>query len=440
MRIGFVSANRQRLPDPVVPIGLLSVMTATPDHHDKDLLDLCFAGDPQQALTAWLAEFRPQLVAIGLRNVQNSDYTSVQGNLHDYEALVATVRGLSSAPVVLGGAGFSVMPTELMDRIRPDFGLPGEGERSFPALVAALEAQAHPSSVPGLLWFDQARLVTNPPAGDFVRLDDLACPSRAQVDDRYYTSSGIESLQTKRGCPLSCEYCTYPLIEGSLSRARSPSLVVDDLEQLLSERPETEHVFIVDSVFNLPMKHAKAVCREMIDRSWSLPWTCYANPIRFDAELAALMAQAGCVGMEIGVDSGVDEVLLRQRKGFTTRDVLRMHELCVEAGLKDCPTFVLGISGDTTETVARTLAFVEELDPFAAIFMMWMDELEAVDPALATERLALREQIRVLLEAHCRANRRWIAPQLGLSFGPRLFGALRRAGMKGPLWQHIDRL
>jgi radical SAM superfamily enzyme YgiQ (UPF0313 family) len=438
MRIAFVSANRERLPDPVIPLGLLSVMTATPSTHDKRLLDLCFETDPQGKLGDWLRDMRPDLVALGLRNLQNSDYTNIEDNLRYCETLVAAIREATGAPVVIGGAGFSVMPGEVMARLRADFGLPGEGERTLPALVAALDTDANLATVPGMLWFPDGELVTNPSAPEFLSMDELESPSRVEVDDRYYAASGIEAVQTKRGCPMRCEYCSYPIIEGRLSRRRSPNRVVDDMERILAERPEANHFFIVDSVFNMPPRHAKAVCRELITRGWSTPWTCYANPIGFDAELAGLMAQAGCVGMEIGTDSGVNSVLKRQKKGFTTSDILRMHELCVDAGLKDCHTFVLGIAGDTPETVSETLAFIDKIDPFAAIIMMWMDDLEAIEPERARQRLAFREQIRGQIEDACRVRKHWIAPQLTVNFDLRLFHVLRRMGMKGPLWQHID--
>ena len=88
-----------------------------------------------------------------------------------------------------------------------------------------------------------------------------------------------------------------------------------------------QHVFFVDSVFNLPAPHAKQICRTLIDRNVGLPWTCYANPLGFDAELAELMARSRCAGLEIGSDSGCDEILAKLRKGFDTGALLRAHAL-----------------------------------------------------------------------------------------------------------------
>jgi len=437
MRIAFVSANREQLPDPVVPLGLLSVMANTPADQDTVLWDLCFERDPVAFLVQQLEAWRPQLMALGLRNVQNSDYTNIEDNLRYYEQLVAAARAVS-VPVVLGGAGFSVMPREILERLGADYGISGEGEAAFPALLAALEHGGQGfDAIPNLHRRVGDEIVSNPAPATLLDLDTLRPARRDGVDPRYYQRVGIESLQTKRGCPLGCEYCTYPLIEGRKHRLRDPLRVVDELEAALQAQPAVNHFFFVDSVFTLPARHATAVCTELIDRRIDLSWTCYANPIGFDRDLAALMKAAGCVGMEIGTDSGSDAILKRQRKGFTVADVHRMHDICVDVGLLDCHTFVLGTTGETLDHVGETLDFLDELQPFAAILMMWMEDLEALDPALSQQRRAFRDAVRDLLVQRCATRPRWIAPQLRIAYDPRIFRILRKKGFTGPLWQYI---
>ena len=286
-------------------------------------------------------------------------------------------------------------------------------------------------------WREGTEVVQNPPQAAFIDLDTLPPPDKSQVDRRYFTDVGIDSIQTKRGCALRCEYCTYPTIEGRAVRQRDPAKVADEMVAAKVLHPELTHFFIVDSNFNIPPRHAKAVCRELIARRFDTPWTCYANPNGFDAELAGLMAKAGCVGMEIGSDSGVDEVLLRLKKGFRTDKIMAMHELCTQAGLKDCHTFILGTQGETLADVGRTLDFLHELTPYAAILMAWTDDYEALDPVLAASRRGFRQEVLELVRAQSRQNPRWIVPPLGVNFDPRMFRLLRRRGLTGPLWQHI---
>ena len=268
-------------------------------------------------------------------------------------------------------------------------------------------------------------------------MDPLPLPDRRLADPRYYEHYGIDSVQTKRGCPLHCEYCTYPIIEGRVGRARDPRGVVDEMFLALDQQPKARHFFVVDSVFNLPRAHAKSVCRELIGRGWTVPWTCYANPLGFDQEMAELARAAGCAGMEIGSDSGRNEVLQRLRKGFTVDQIRELHRLCVAAGVPDCHTFILGTRGESLDDVKATLDFVADLDPFSAILMIWVDDYEALDPDLRRERMKLREEIGELVRARSDPHPHWIVPPLGIGFEPALFRRLRRAGLHGPLWQHL---
>ncbi|HEU4430841.1 MAG TPA: radical SAM protein [Myxococcota bacterium] len=438
MRVAFVSGNREKLPDAVIPLGLLYVMAATPERHERALIDLCFELEPEAALKRALVELAPDVIALGLRNIQNNDYSGIRDNVAYYAGLVRAMREVTRAPIVLGGSGFSVMPAELLARLGADFGIAGEAEGSFPQLLDALEAGgAAVEGVPGLHRATPAGVVSNRAAPGFLDLNALARPDRSLVDPRYYERYAIDSLQTKRGCPLRCDYCTYPLIEGRIGRTRAPAAVADELEHALVQQPGMRHFFIVDSVFNLPRRHAKDVCRELGSRALALPWTCYANPLGFDAELAKLAQRAGCAGMEIGSDSGRDDVLARLRKGFTTAEIRQIHVLCSEAGIPDCHTFILGTPGESLDDVKRTLAFVSELDPFSAILMIWIDDAEALAPALRRERAALRERIAELLLEGCRSHPHWIVPPLGVNFDARLFRRVRRAGLHGPLWQHL---
>jgi hypothetical protein len=141
--------------------------------------------------------------------------------------------------------------------------------------------------------------------------------------------------------------------------------------------------------------------------------------------------------MEVGSDSGCDEVLESLRKGFTCAQIRSLHEVCMSAGIPDCHSFVLGTRGETLEHVRRTLDFIVELEPFSAIIMIWFDDYEALDPELGKQRIELRSRIEEVLKERRRDFPQWIIPTLGVNFSEALFRVLRRNGLHGPLWQHI---
>jgi radical SAM superfamily enzyme YgiQ (UPF0313 family) len=327
-----------------------------------------------------------------------------------------------------------------MEDLGADYGIAGEAEGAFPRLLDEL-AKPEPAlgGVDGLYYRANGQVRFTGHSGRFLVLDDLPRPDRSILPERYYTAYGIESLQTKRGCPLHCTYCTYPLIEGPKGRLRDPGRVADEFMELCS-RTGVEHLFIVDSVFNLPIRHAKAICRELESRGNRTPWTSYVNPVAFDDELAELMVRAGAAGMEIGSDSGCDEILDRLRKGFHTDKITRLSRISNAHGLKDCHSFILGTTGETLEHVERTLDFVAELDPFAAVMLVWVEDLEVLDPRTELERRRFRDTVYERVRERAMHQPRWVVPRLGIRFNPRSFTVLRKYGMRGPLWQHLDRL
>ena len=140
MRIAFISPNREQLPDPVPPLGLLYMMSAVGEEHDRTLIDLCFEDRPLELVGHRLDEFSPDLIAVGMRNLHNADYTDSQAILAYYDQVVRKIREHSPAPLVMGGGGFSILPQELMRRFGLDYGVVGDAFEIVPALTAAVKA------------------------------------------------------------------------------------------------------------------------------------------------------------------------------------------------------------------------------------------------------------------------------------------------------------
>lgn len=440
MKIAFISANTEHLPDPVWPIGLLYLIANTDGWHRKQLWDLCFEAHPLEFLRQKVHSFKPDLIVVGIRNIQNNEYTDSSANLRYYDNLFAHLRQLSKAPIVVGGSGFSIFPERLLARFKADYGIWGEGEKTFSLLVKALERSDVNllSKVPNLYHYSNGTVQFTQKAAAFIDLDQINSPAYDYVDPRYIEWGGIANVQTKRGCPLNCTYCTYPTIEGRTKRVLAPGLVADQMIQL-AQKAAVKHIFIVDSTFNIPSSHAKAICKELIKKSYKIPWTCYINPIGFDAELADLMVQAGCVGFECGSDSGCDDILRKLNKGFDLQKIQNLSGICKSSSLKDCHTFVLGTTDENDSHVARSLDFIVELDPFCAILMLWVDDREALDDCYATKRRRFRERIKKVLLAKKDLYPRWIIPSLKVNYDARIFRILRLKGLTGPLWQYLDR-
>src|SRR5438552_9586215 len=143
MRALLISANTEKIPDPVYPIGPAAIgAAARRAGHEVEAIDLCFAEDRRSLVTDAIRDFAPDVVGVSLRNLDNSAYPENSSYIDDYNALMSWVRDTSEAPVVLGGAGFTVMPTTILEELHADYGVVGEGELAFPWLLGAIERGA----------------------------------------------------------------------------------------------------------------------------------------------------------------------------------------------------------------------------------------------------------------------------------------------------------
>jgi len=188
--------------------------------------------------------------------------------------------------------------------------------------------------------------------------------SRRWVDNRrYFREGGQAGIETKRGCPGRCIYCADPVAKGKRTRTRPPKAVVDELQRLLEQG--IDHIHTCDSEFNLPAWHAFEVCREIVRRNLGdkLRWYAYCSPAPFSGELAGLMREAGCVGINFGVDHGDEEMLRRLGRDFTPDDITNVTRSCQEAGIVVMLDLLLGSPGETKESIARTIDRVRRAGP-----------------------------------------------------------------------------
>jgi radical SAM superfamily enzyme YgiQ (UPF0313 family) len=451
MRVLLISPNLEMLPDPVAPLGLAFLSSALKSAgHEVRCLDLCFEENIEQALEKAISGFSPEALGLSLRNIDNVAYPESVSYLPFFKKVIERCRLVSSSPVFLGGSGFTLMPEAILNFLEADGGIAGEGEEAF-ARVLGQGAGRSPSPVEGFIAKGEKNLSGPACIQD---LDSLPSPDWNCLDlKNYFGRGGMGNLQTKRGCPFSCIYCTYPLIEGKAVRLRSPRRVADEAEALL--RQGVKNVFIVDNIFNFPESHARAVCRAFMERGGSLEWSCYAHPAYFTRPLAEDMKGAGCTGVEFGTDSGSPQVLARLGKHFTPDDIRRATRSAREAGLEVCHSLSLGAPGETEETMEETFRLMEEISPTAVVAMVGLRifpgtglarqaEAEGLLPP-ATDFLepvfylapAVKDGIVEIARRRAALHPNWIFPGLSINVSLRLQSKLRRIGVKGPLWEHM---
>ncbi|MDD5657342.1 MAG: radical SAM protein [Elusimicrobia bacterium] len=366
MKIALVNANT--IQPPLSPIGLLYLAA-----HLKaksitvEIFDLCLETDIPAVLDR-LAQGRPDLIGVSIRNIDSTqmklDHYFLPGTL---EIIKSLRLRCPRTPLVLGGAGFSLAPFDIMELSGADYGVVGEGERALHELAVRLSGNQDVSPVASLVYRDtQGRWHLNPPRNSDERwLEELPFQDLEAVNYRhYYESGGMASLQTKRGCALGCAYCTYPLIEGRSYRLLSPRRIVDEMEAFV-DRGFTYFHFS-DSVFNVPREHALAVCRQIIARALPVKWHAYMSPRGLDDEMAECLAAAGNDGVPLGIDSCSARMLQALGKDFGPPDIERAAAACRKQGLEFSFNILFGAPGETMNTAEESLRAIDDWRPTAA--------------------------------------------------------------------------
>ena len=361
--IKTVLVNINRIRPAVAPIALDYLGHALKEHGiETDIIDLCFAEDPEREVDRYFAENEVSAVAVTLRNTDDTSFVSGDFFIPQLKTVTDRVKKRSDAPIILGGAGFSVMPEIILDYCDIDIGVWGEGEYALPLLASRLSQGEGIEDVPGAVLRRNGGFVRVPPT--YVDLARSDAPRRDVVDNRrYFDEGGMGAVETKRGCTEACVYCADPLGKGTRTRLRSPESVADEVEALLGQG--VDHLHLCDSEFNLPPDHALAVCDELAARCLGdrLRWYAYASPAPFTEEAASRWRKAGCAGVNFGVDSASDTVLKALGRHFTVADVIRTAEICHAQGLVFMYDLLLGGPGETRETLRETIETMKRLSP-----------------------------------------------------------------------------
>ena len=448
-RILLIISNYCTKPYPVFPLGVAHIAAALKrEGHTVKIIDVL--GASWDNLEDALKSFKPDYIGISQRNI---DDLNIQGSVVYSDSLgpmITRLRKVSSAPVILGGSGFSLFPRELLERTGADFGVQGEGDRALPRLISALQGAGKLANIAGLVYRHEGKVLINkqkpcPP------MDIPAAFRPRSLCQWYLRRSLMLNIQTQRGCPFRCCYCTYPVIEGKKLRRRDYGELCGELHQM--EKTGCAYFFIVDSVFNTSNDHVAALCETMLKRAMKMSWGCFLRPAGITAELMRLMARAGLTHVEFGSDSLCDPVLDAYGKGFTFDDIYAASESARLAKVHYAHFLIAGGPGETESTLREGYENSKRLRktvyfPFVGMRLYPGTPLHSIacregvlrkNADLFAPRFYLspritREKIFAILRSCHRQSPNWIVDGIPPSIENVVRG-LRAKGVTGPLWE-----
>ncbi len=364
-KVLLINSNRFKHPWPVIPFGLCYIATALETNgNNVCFLDLCFSTDCEHDIRKAVRNFIPEVIGISIRNIDDTGGYNIHFLLEDVKNdVIDYCKKEFKGPIVIGGPSVGISGREMLDYFDLEYAIRGDGEAVMPEFVKRIENRQPLEGLRGLIIRRENTIIQDNEPFRVQDLDSLPFPKPVRYLDlqKYRRFGSPVHIQTKRGCAFRCSYCTYNKIEGKKYRLRNPLLIADEIENLVKETG-INHIEFTDSIFNMPLPHAKEVLRKLIRKKLDLRLhTMGLSPAAIDEELLDLMKSAGFNEVDIGAESASDEVLKSLAKDFKRKDVINAANLLKSKKIPVTWFIMLGAIAETRETVFETLNTIGEI-------------------------------------------------------------------------------
>ncbi len=288
--------------------------------------------------------------------------------------LTKIVKDNSKAFTVLGGIHVTVTPEESIKCDSVDFIVKGEGELTILELVRYLEEGTDITSIDGIYYKNNGSVIQNRDRALINNLDDLPFPARHLFDKHNYSYPDAllkptMPIITSRGCPANCTYCNSKSIFTRRFRVRSPQNILEEIECLIKEF-KVKEVHIWDDNFTTQKKRVLQIRDEIKRRNIRIKFA-FPNGLRadyVDKEVLRALKDMGTYSIAFGVESGNQRVLDRVNKNIKLEEIERAFRLARKIGLETWAFFMIGLPGETKDSIKDTIDFAIKLNPDVAKF------------------------------------------------------------------------
>ena len=316
-----------------------------------------------------------------LRNYfkKDVDVVGITGMITEYQKILKIIDiakdGFPDRKVILGGPLATTLPHQLLEQSKADFIAIGEGENTTPALVRAIEHESDVTEIRGIGYKKGEQIVINEPVIPIDNIDTIPFPARHLLDMEKYIRNHFESfgwgidgydkirstnLNSSRGCPYNCTFC-FKDMWGYKWRGRSAENIIAEME-LLNEKYNVNGFFFTDDLFVLDKKRVFEFASLLKKSDLDIVWYCNGRTNLMQKDMLKAMHDAGCVGIAYGIESGNQSILDSVRKNITIEQTKTVVKWTKEIGINAAGYFMIGMLGETKETVMETINFAKELD------------------------------------------------------------------------------
>jgi magnesium-protoporphyrin IX monomethyl ester (oxidative) cyclase len=343
----------------MAPLGLLSIAAyLEPRGHRVTVLD-CLGPDGVSGATAIahrILSANPDLVG----------FSTTTSAFLDADELAMAVKAIRPEVLtIFGGVHVSALGGRLLEQFEGiDFLCRGEGENT----MAELAAGRPPKEIDGLVWRDNGRVVTNPDREPIADLDELPFPAYEKLAGfprRYhlplfsYVQTPGGTMVTSRGCPYQCSYCDRSVFQRGF-RFNSPEYAYEHMRYLRT-RFGVRHINIYDDLFTMNRKRIAELCDRLCATPLGLQFNCTVRVGHADDELLRMLKRAGCLMVSLGIETGDADLMAIHKPGVRIESVKETIGRIQAAGLRAKGLFMMGLPGETVESIRKTSDFILSL-------------------------------------------------------------------------------
>ena len=278
-----------------------------------------------------------------------------------------------------GGPHATVLDEQVVKNYAVDYVVRGEGEETLLELIGAFINNQEVSSIAGLTYIKNGKLIKTPERKPISDLNDLPLTDFKDIDldsytrgmwsdfifpDRLRKKFNIQQAKfapviTSRGCPGKCTFCFKMF---NKLRFRSAENVVNEIKQLYIKH-HIRHIRFCDDTLNSSEKRLQDICRLIISENIKITWDTSIRAYPLSLETAQLMKESGCIKVSVGVETGSTSLMKSMKKGIGPQKVIDAFDICKKAGIPIFANIIVGLRGETKETINETYQFLNKIQP-----------------------------------------------------------------------------
>jgi anaerobic magnesium-protoporphyrin IX monomethyl ester cyclase len=325
------------------------------------ILDFIVQHYSVEKLKKELDAFGPDIVGTNSVTMNHDEAVSLLKDVKDHNPGIITLMG---GPHI----SFDYEGT-LKNHPEIDMAVIGEGEKTINELVPVIHNRGKWCTINGIAYMENDHLVKTPKREFISDLDTLPQPPRHLLPLSKYLALGLPiSIITSRGCPNQCIFCVGSKMVGQKFRTRSISLILDEIQSLIEIG--FEQINFADDFFTVNKKRVKAICAEIKARNLNFGWSIFARADSVNRDILQTMKDAGCHTVLFGIESGNQEMLDRINKRIKLDQIKQAVSLCKDVGMRVLGSFIVGLPGETSETLIDSHKLAQELDvPYGYHFL-----------------------------------------------------------------------